>query len=89
MNVVEEFKRAGFPAVSKVVDTYDFFGKHVHYRIELRHYLAVNRSLAMLSELAKIDPSRTRGHRRGPEAAERLLTKYVSSVKVGKNRGIQ
>ena len=48
MNVVEEFKRAGFPAVSKVVDTYDFFGKHVHYRIELRHYLAVNRYVATI-----------------------------------------
>jgi hypothetical protein len=46
-------------------------------------------ALKMLSELAKIDPSRTRGHRRGQEAAEKLLTKYVSSVKVGKNQGIQ
>jgi hypothetical protein len=46
-------------------------------------------ALKMLSELAKIDPSRTRGHRRGQEVAEKLLTKYVSSVKVGKNRGIQ
>jgi hypothetical protein len=43
MNVLEEFKRAGFPNVSKVIDTYDFFGKHVHYRLELRHYLAINR----------------------------------------------
>ena len=43
MNVVEEFKRAGFTDVSKVIDTYDFFGKHVHYRMELRHYLAINR----------------------------------------------
>jgi hypothetical protein len=46
-------------------------------------------ALKMLSELAKIDPSRTRGHRRGQEAAEKLLTKFVSSVKVGKNQGIQ
>jgi hypothetical protein len=28
MNVGEEFKRAGFPNVSKVIDTYDFLGKH-------------------------------------------------------------
>ena len=48
MNVVEEFQRAGFPTVSKVIDTYDFFGKHVHYRIELRHYLAVNRYVATI-----------------------------------------
>jgi len=43
MNVGEEFKRAGFPNVSKVIDTYDFLGKHVRYRMELRQYLAINR----------------------------------------------
>jgi hypothetical protein len=48
INVVEEFKRAGFPTVSKVIDTYDLFGKHVHYRIELRHYLAINRYVATI-----------------------------------------
>ena len=53
------------------------------------YLLGYEPALAMLSELAKIDPSRTRGHRRGQEAAEKLLTKYVSAVKVGKNRGIQ
>ena len=26
-----------------MIDTYDFFGKHVHYRLELRHHLAINR----------------------------------------------
>ena len=41
--MLKNFKRAGFPNVSKVIDTYDFFGKHMHYRIELRHYLAINR----------------------------------------------
>jgi hypothetical protein len=45
-------------------------------------------ALAMLSELAKIDPSRTRGHRRGQEAAEKLLKRIVSSIKVDKN-GVQ
>jgi len=48
MNVVEEFQRAGFPTVSKVIDTYDFFGKHVHYRIELRHCLAIDRYVATI-----------------------------------------
>jgi hypothetical protein len=48
MNVVEEFKRAGFPTVSRVIDTYDFFGKHAHYRIELRHYLAINGYVATI-----------------------------------------
>jgi hypothetical protein len=43
MNVVEEFERAGLRKVSKVIDTYDFLGKHVHYRMELRQYLAINR----------------------------------------------
>ena len=43
-------------------------------------------ALAMLSELANIDPSRTKGHRRGQEAAEKLLKRLVSSIKVDKNR---
>ena len=46
-------------------------------------------ALAMLSELANIDPSRTKGHRRGQEAAEKLLKRLVSSIKVDKSRGIQ
>jgi hypothetical protein len=43
MAVVEAFKRAGFANVSKVIDTYDFFGKHVRYRMEIRHDLSTNR----------------------------------------------
>ena len=31
-----------------MIDTYDFFGKHVHYRMELRHYLAINRYVAAI-----------------------------------------
>jgi hypothetical protein len=46
-------------------------------------------ALAMLSELANIDPSRTKGRRRGQEAAEKLLKRLVSSIKVDKSRGIQ
>jgi hypothetical protein len=45
-------------------------------------------ALKMLSELAKIDPSRTRGHRRRQESAEKLLKRLVSSIKVDKN-GVQ
>ena len=46
-------------------------------------------ALAILSELAKIDVSRTKGRRRGQEAAEKLLKRLVSSIKVDKSRGIQ
>jgi hypothetical protein len=46
-------------------------------------------ALGRLSELANIDPARTKGKRRGQESAEKLLKKYVSSVKLGKNQGIQ
>jgi hypothetical protein len=45
-------------------------------------------ALAMLSELAKIDVSRTKGRRRGQEAAENLLKRLVSSIKVDKS-GVQ
>ena len=34
-------------------------------------------ALAMLSELANIEPSRTKGHRRGQEAAEKLLKRFL------------
>jgi hypothetical protein len=45
-------------------------------------------ALAMLSALAKIDVSRTKGRRRGQEAAEKLLKRLVSSIKVDKS-GVQ
>jgi hypothetical protein len=45
-------------------------------------------ALAMLRELANIDPSRTKGHQRGQQAAEKLLKRLVSSIKVDKN-GVQ
>jgi hypothetical protein len=46
-------------------------------------------ALKTLSELANIDAARTKGHRRGQEAAARLLKRLVSSIKVDKNLGIQ
>jgi hypothetical protein len=46
-------------------------------------------ALAMLSELAKIDSARTKGHRRGQESAEKLLKRLLSSIKVDKNQEIQ
>jgi hypothetical protein len=45
-------------------------------------------ALKRLSELASIDPARTKGHRRGQESAAKLLKRFVSSVKVDKS-GIQ
>jgi hypothetical protein len=45
--------------------------------------------LKRLSELANIDAARTKGHRRGQEAAAKLLKRLVSSIKVDKNQGIQ
>ncbi len=48
MEVVEAFKQAGFANVSKVVDTYDFVGKHTRYRMEIRHYMSVNRYVATI-----------------------------------------
>jgi hypothetical protein len=54
-------------------------------------YRALGYDLALkrLSELAKIDAARTAGHRRGQEAAAKLLERLVSSMKVDKNQGIQ
>jgi hypothetical protein len=46
-------------------------------------------ALKILSELANIDAARTKGHRRGQEAAAKLLKRLVSSIKVDKNLGIQ
>ena len=46
-------------------------------------------ALKRLSELANIDAARTKGHRRGQEAAEKLLKKFVSSMKPNKNQQIQ
>jgi hypothetical protein len=53
------------------------------------HRLGHEPALARLSELANIDASRTKGHRRGQEAAEKLLKRLVSSIKVDKSQGIQ
>jgi len=39
-------------------------------------------ALGRLSELANIDPARTKGKRRGQEAAAKLLNRLLSSVKV-------
>ncbi len=46
-------------------------------------------ALKILSELANIDAARTKGHRRGQEAAAQLLKRLVSSMKVDDSRGIQ
>jgi hypothetical protein len=46
-------------------------------------------ALQRLSEIANIDAARTNGRRRDQESAAKLLKNYVSSVKVGKNQGIQ
>ena len=46
-------------------------------------------ALSRLSELANIKPSRTKGHRRGQEAAEKMQKRLLSSIKVDKNQGIQ
>jgi hypothetical protein len=46
-------------------------------------------ALKRLSELANIDAARTNGHRRGQEAAAKLLKRLVSSIKVDKHQGIQ
>jgi hypothetical protein len=46
-------------------------------------------ALKRLSELANIDAARTKGHRRGQEAAAKILKRLVSSIKVDKNQGIQ
>jgi hypothetical protein len=46
-------------------------------------------ALKRLRELANIDAARTKGNRRGQEAAEKLLTQFVSSIKLDKNQGIQ
>jgi hypothetical protein len=46
-------------------------------------------ALKRLRELANIDAARTKGHRRGQEAAETLLKKFVASIKLDKNHGIQ
>ena len=46
-------------------------------------------ALKRLRELANIDAARTNGHRRGQEAAAKLLKRLVSSIKVDKNLGIQ
>jgi len=53
------------------------------------HALGHKPALARLSELAKIDASRTKGHRRGQDAAEKLLKRLLSSIKVDKSREIQ
>jgi hypothetical protein len=45
-------------------------------------------ALKRLSELANIDPARTKGNRRGQESAAKLLKRFVSSMKVDKS-GIQ
>jgi hypothetical protein len=45
-------------------------------------------ALGRLSELANIDPARTKGHGRAQEAAAKLLKRLVSSIKVDKS-GIQ
>lgn len=50
---------------------------------ELGHEPALGR----LSELANIDPARTKGNRRGQESAAKLLKRLVSSIKVDKTNG--
>jgi hypothetical protein len=45
-------------------------------------------ALKRLSELAEIDPARTKGRRRDQEAAEKLLKRLVSSIKPDKS-GVQ
>lgn len=45
-------------------------------------------ALKRLSELSSIDAARTKGSRRGQEAAAKLLKRLVSSIKVDKS-GIQ
>jgi hypothetical protein len=52
------------------------------------YLLGYEPALKRLSELASIDPARTKGNRRGQESAERLLKRSVSSIKVDKS-GIQ
>jgi hypothetical protein len=46
-------------------------------------------ALKRLSELAHIDAARTKGNRRGQEAAEKLLKKFVSSMKPTETQRIQ
>ena len=55
---------------------------------KLMYAQALEPALKRLSELANIDPARTKGHRKGQEAAEKLLKRIVSSIKVDKN-GVQ
>jgi hypothetical protein len=46
-------------------------------------------ALGRLSELANIDPARTKGNRRGQESVAKLLKRLVSSIKVGKTKATQ
>ena len=48
-----------------------------------------NPALGRLSELANIDPARTKGNRRGQDSAAKLLSRLLSSVKVDKTQGVQ
>jgi hypothetical protein len=56
---------------------------------KLMYRLGYQPALKRLSELANIEEARTKGHRRDQESAARLLKKFVSSIKVDKNQGIQ
>lgn len=48
-----------------------------------------NPALGWLSELANIDPARTKGNRRGQNTAAKLLSRLLSTVKVHKTQGVQ
>jgi hypothetical protein len=52
---------------------------------ELGHEPALGR----LSELANIDPARTKGNRRGQDSAAKLLNRLLSSAEVDKTQGVQ
>jgi hypothetical protein len=46
-------------------------------------------ALQRLSELAQIDPARTKGSRKAQEAAAKLLKSLLNAIKVDKNERIQ
>jgi len=56
---------------------------------KMMYALGYEPALGRLSEIANIDPARTKGNRRAQQATQKLLNRLVSSIKVDKTQGIQ